>query len=170
LRRHGGATGFLFRGYSPCRCLRDGYRIWVCRLRFFGSSCPISPTTLSLLRYFLRTTTAMAKQKITGDELSARAKANGYQRGVYRDKDSLRDRRECYVSMAEVHTSDCQKDFRLSYPSEAKGRIRHIQVRRYSTGKFKCVELSQSYRPRRRATTSLHFHFVLYCISATLKI
>ena len=98
LRRHGPSIGFLFRGYSPCRCLRDGYRIWVCRLRFFGSSCPISPTTLSLLRYFLRTTTAMAKQKITGGELSARAKANGYQRGVYRDKDSLRDHRECYVS------------------------------------------------------------------------
>jgi hypothetical protein len=33
----------------------------------------------------------MAKKKITGDELSARAKANGYQRGVHRDKDSLRD-------------------------------------------------------------------------------
>jgi hypothetical protein len=34
----------------------------------------------------------MAKKKITGAELAARAKANGYQRGVHRDKDSLRDR------------------------------------------------------------------------------
>jgi hypothetical protein len=42
--------------------------------------------------HFLRTTTAMAKKKITGAELAARAKANGYQRGAYRDKDSLRDR------------------------------------------------------------------------------
>ena len=36
LCRHGGATGFLLRSYSPCRCLRDGYRIWVCRLRFWA--------------------------------------------------------------------------------------------------------------------------------------
>src|SRR5205814_10648669 len=50
-------------------------------------------------------------KKITGDELSARAKANSYQKSVYRNKVSLRDRRECYVCMAEVHTSDCQKDF-----------------------------------------------------------
>ena len=42
--------------------------------------------------HFLRTTTAMAKKKITGAELAARAKANGYQRGAHRDKDSLRDR------------------------------------------------------------------------------
>ena len=34
----------------------------------------------------------MARKKITGDELNARAKANGYQRGAHRDKDSLRDR------------------------------------------------------------------------------
>jgi hypothetical protein len=33
----------------------------------------------------------MAKKKITGDELSARAKENGYQRGAHRDEDSLRD-------------------------------------------------------------------------------
>ena len=33
----------------------------------------------------------MAKKKITGAELAARAKANGYQRGAHRDKDSLRD-------------------------------------------------------------------------------
>ena len=42
--------------------------------------------------HFLRTTTAMAKKKITGAELAARAKANGYQRGAHRNKDSLRDR------------------------------------------------------------------------------
>jgi hypothetical protein len=34
----------------------------------------------------------MAKKKITGAELAAHAKANGYRRGAYRDKDSLRDR------------------------------------------------------------------------------
>jgi hypothetical protein len=33
----------------------------------------------------------MAKKKITGAELTARAKANGYQRSAHRDKDSLRD-------------------------------------------------------------------------------
>ena len=33
----------------------------------------------------------MAKKKITGAELTGRAKANGYQRGAHRDKDSLRD-------------------------------------------------------------------------------
>jgi hypothetical protein len=46
-----------------------------------------------LLRYFLRTRTAMARKKITGDELNAHAKANGYQMGfAYRDKDSHRGR------------------------------------------------------------------------------
>ena len=34
----------------------------------------------------------MARKKITADELSARARANGYQRGAHRDKDGLRDR------------------------------------------------------------------------------
>jgi hypothetical protein len=34
----------------------------------------------------------MAKKKITGAELAAHAKANGYQRSTHRDKDSLRDR------------------------------------------------------------------------------
>jgi hypothetical protein len=33
----------------------------------------------------------MAKKKIAGDELSARAKANGYQRGAQRGRDSVRD-------------------------------------------------------------------------------
>jgi hypothetical protein len=33
----------------------------------------------------------MARRKVTGDELSARAKENGYQWGAHRDKDSLRD-------------------------------------------------------------------------------
>jgi hypothetical protein len=34
----------------------------------------------------------MVRKKITADELSARAKANGYQRGAHRDKDSLQDK------------------------------------------------------------------------------
>jgi hypothetical protein len=42
--------------------------------------------------HFLRTTTTMAKKKITGAELAARAKVNNYHRGAYRDKDNLRDR------------------------------------------------------------------------------
>ena len=83
------------RVHGPYRCLRDGYRIEVCRLHVFYVfylPCSTSSTTLSLLRHFLRTTTAIAKKKITGAELTARAKANGYQRGAHRDKDSLRDR------------------------------------------------------------------------------
>jgi hypothetical protein len=91
LCRHGGATGFLLRVYGPCRCLQDGCRIWVCPLRLFCLSCPIYLKPASLLSYFLRPPTAMAKKKITGDELSARAKENGYQRGAHRDEDSLRD-------------------------------------------------------------------------------
>jgi hypothetical protein len=35
--------------------------------------------TVSLLRYFLRSSTTMIKKKITGDELSAHAKVNDYQ-------------------------------------------------------------------------------------------
>jgi hypothetical protein len=41
----------------------------------------------------------MARKKITGDELSARAKENGYQRGAHRDKDSHRDQND-YVNEA----------------------------------------------------------------------
>jgi hypothetical protein len=54
LCRHGGATGFLLRVNGPCRCPRDGYRIWVCRLRLFCLSRPIYLNTVSLLRYFPR--------------------------------------------------------------------------------------------------------------------
>jgi hypothetical protein len=34
----------------------------------------------------------MARKKITGDELNARAKANSYQRGAYQEEDNRRDR------------------------------------------------------------------------------
>jgi len=34
----------------------------------------------------------MARKNITEDELLARAEANGYQRGVHRENDGLRDR------------------------------------------------------------------------------
>ena len=44
---------------------------------------PLLPPPLPA-SHFLQTTTAMARKKITGDELSARAKANGYQRGAHR--------------------------------------------------------------------------------------
>jgi len=37
---------------------------------------------LSFLRRFLRTITAVVRKKITRDELSKRAKANGYERDV----------------------------------------------------------------------------------------
>jgi hypothetical protein len=40
---------------------------------------------------FHRPTTAIGRKKVTGDELSARTKENGYQRGAHRDKDSRRD-------------------------------------------------------------------------------
>jgi hypothetical protein len=44
----------------------------------------------SFLRHFLRTTTAIARKKTTGDELGALAKANSYQGGAHRDRDGLR--------------------------------------------------------------------------------
>ena len=34
----------------------------------------------------------MARKKITGDELNARAKANGYQRGAHGEEDGRRNR------------------------------------------------------------------------------
>lgn len=55
-------------------------------------ACCVSSTTASLLRLFLRTTAAMARKKINGDELGDRTKADGYRRGTHRDKDNLRDR------------------------------------------------------------------------------
>jgi len=38
----------------------------------------------------LRPPPSWQKRRSTGDELIARAKANGYQRGAYRDEDGLR--------------------------------------------------------------------------------
>jgi hypothetical protein len=55
-------------------------------------ACHVLHLRALLLRHFLHTATAMARKKTTADELSARAKANGYQLGVHGDKDSLRDR------------------------------------------------------------------------------
>src|SRR5436190_8245178 len=80
-------TGFLLRVYGPYRCLRDGYGILVCRLCRVLYLRPPSPSSVTSSippppwqeRRPLRTS------------LSARAKANGYQRGAHRDKDSLRD-------------------------------------------------------------------------------
>jgi hypothetical protein len=51
----------------------------------------LSLSTLPFHRRFLHPTTTNMARKATGDELSARAKENGYQRGAHRDKDSLRD-------------------------------------------------------------------------------
>jgi hypothetical protein len=42
------------------------------------------------------------KKKITGDEVNARAKANGYKRGTNREEDSRRDRNK--------HKDDTKKD------------------------------------------------------------
>src|SRR2546423_3430974 len=80
----------LLRVPSSRRCLRGGHLSWFCRPCLFYSSCAISPTTLSLLRCFLQIATVMVTKKITGDELDARAKANGYKRGTHREEDSRR--------------------------------------------------------------------------------
>jgi hypothetical protein len=85
LCRHGGATGFLLKSPRP---LPLPARL----LSYLGlpAACLarcVSLTTVSLLRLFLRSTTStMVRKKITRDELSARAKANGYRRGAHRDK------------------------------------------------------------------------------------
>jgi hypothetical protein len=47
-------------------------------------------------------TTAMARKKVTGDDLSARGKENGYQRGLHRDKDNLREQNK--------HVDEVKKD------------------------------------------------------------
>jgi hypothetical protein len=46
--------------------------------------------------------TARTPFDTTGGELSARAKANGYRRGVHRDEDSLRDQNK-HVSRVKMH-------------------------------------------------------------------
>jgi hypothetical protein len=58
----------------------------------FACRVPASSNSHSLLRYFVRTTTVMARKKVTADELNAHAKENGYQRGAHGEKGSLRDR------------------------------------------------------------------------------
>jgi hypothetical protein len=76
--RHGGAAGFLLKSPRSLPLLAR----WVPYL-----SLPVTRVLLAVSYlfnyYFLRTTTAMAKKKITGAELAARAKANGYQRGAH---------------------------------------------------------------------------------------
>ena len=74
LCRHSRATGFLLRVHGRCHCLRDSHLSWVCWLCLFCLSCAISSANYCLLRYFLRTATVVARKKITGDELNARAK------------------------------------------------------------------------------------------------
>jgi hypothetical protein len=54
-----------------------------------------------LLRYFLRTATVIGREKITGDVLNARAKANGYKKGQHRED----SRRDC-----NKHKDDTKKD------------------------------------------------------------
>jgi hypothetical protein len=82
-----------FPTWSPlsCRCLQDGYSIWVCRQCSFCLPCPASSDSLSLPRCFVRTTTVTARKKSTVDELNAHVKGNGHQRGVHREKDGLRN-------------------------------------------------------------------------------
>jgi hypothetical protein len=101
--RRGGATRFLLllRVHGPCRCLQESHVSRVCWACLFYSSCAVSSTTLCLLRYFLRTATVMGRRQ-TADELNARAKANGYKRGVHREEDSRRDRNK--------YTDDTIKD------------------------------------------------------------
>jgi hypothetical protein len=94
LCHYGGATGFILKAHGSYRRLRDGYRIYARPLRLFCLLCPISSATLSLLRHFLPITTATAKAEINEDELNARTKVNGGQRGAHRDKDCLRDGNE----------------------------------------------------------------------------
>ena len=42
--------------------------------------------------HFISVRPRMTRKKITGDELSARAKANGYQKGAHREEDGRRNR------------------------------------------------------------------------------
>jgi hypothetical protein len=58
----------------------------------------------------------MARKKTTADELNARAKANGYQRGAHRDKDSLRDQNKHVDKVkkdqdAALHRYVCERAF-----------------------------------------------------------
>ena len=92
MRRYGGATSFLLKVRGSYRFLGDnivfesaGYACFTYRHR------ALSLNNLPFHRRFLRPTTAMVRKKVTGDELNARAKEDGYRRGVYRDGDSLRD-------------------------------------------------------------------------------
>jgi hypothetical protein len=87
--RCGGATGFLLGVHGLYRLLGMNvvFESGGLRLLIVFSLSP-SLGTLSFLHGFLNLTTAMARKKITRDELSARAKANGYQRGIHQNKDS----------------------------------------------------------------------------------
>ena len=84
-------TGFLLRVYGPYRCLRDGYGILVCRLRLFACRVlHLRPPSPSSVTSFIPPPPRQERRPLR-TSLSARAKANGYQRGAHRDKDSLRD-------------------------------------------------------------------------------
>ena len=83
----------------------------------------LSQSTLSFLRPFLSPTATMARKKITGDELSARAKANGHQRGAHQDKDSFRDQNKHVdkvkrIKMQRCIVTSCERAF-VFHPSKA---------------------------------------------------
>jgi hypothetical protein len=93
---HSGASGFLLRFHSPTATFKITIVFRVC---FFYFLCPISLISLSLLCHFLRTTTAIARKKITRGKLSDRTQTYNYNSGPNRDKDSLRDRNK-YINKA----------------------------------------------------------------------
>jgi hypothetical protein len=72
----------------------------------------LSQSTLSFLRRFLSPTTATGRKKMTGDELGARVKANGYQKGAHRDEDSLQNQNK-HVDKVKSFT---EKGNSLMYP------------------------------------------------------
>jgi hypothetical protein len=68
----------------------------------------------------------MARKEITADEQIARAKANSYQRGVHRDKDSYRDRNK-HVDKA-TSTATLVTSINASTKSPTHSRFREEKV------------------------------------------
>jgi hypothetical protein len=119
-RRHGGATGVLFRApRSPAAAHQTRRLNWDCWLRLFGlrRTLPLQPPS-TLLHHLRRTATVMARKKATPDELEARAEANGYQRGAHREEDSGMTR------SSQLRQSNCtHSQLRLSSRAGLRRRL-----------------------------------------------
>ena len=146
-------------------------RILVCRLPWFYLSCPVSSSTLTFpppltASHFLQTIAGMARKKITGNELSAHVKANGYRRDTHRDKNSLRDRNKlgdmvkkdqdaALDLLCAASRSDCGTLLIVYLPGQRGDTYRHKEMRSPQRLTFCMTQMIQVFKRLSETLSSL---------------